>query len=1190
MDFVRNLLHPLQYSKVSNNDTLNHDKNSLQLVTSPRQKSAVAHAVISVKGMTCAACSGAVEAAIQRLDGVQKVSVALLQEVAKVSFDPNTTRADDLVTAVEDAGFDGSLISLNLPTTTTGMVGQSVCLSVMGMTCAACSGAVECALLSVSGVQSANVSLTQGLAEVQVLGPTPAVDLLIAAVEDAGFDVKLINTSRPSSCDEVVSIKVAGMTSGACSSSIEGSLKKLPGVTKAVVNHVTALAEVTFESIVTGPRHFVTVIEDCGFEAEVCPPEGNGVETSAAVGQELVQWSNALRLSLLFTIPVFFLSMVLPMLPGGMAIMQTSLFGFPCITLLKLVLVTPVQFYVGARFYRGAFKSLRRGSANMDVLVAMGTTAAYVYSVVSVMYHNLSDHHENGAYVPTEFFETSAMIISLILMGKYLECSAKGKTSEAITKLLRLTPEIALLVERDDSGAITSEQQIPCHLIHKNDVLKVLPGGRIPTDGLVLSGSTFVNESMITGEPKTVWKHEGDAMIGGTVSNGNGSGTLLMQATKVGSETVLSQIVRLVQQAQMTKAPVQAFADKVAGMFVPIVIALAFLTWMTWYICGVAGAYPITWLPLGHTPFLFALLFAISVVVIACPCALGLATPTAVMVGTGVAATQGILIKGGDGLERASKVDLVIFDKTGTLTLGRPSVISCHLLDEMLGMPLLVKLLAAAESASEHPLARAVLEYCSAHVRFSRDARLSDQNPTSNKAQALNPVSQSTNSSSGLERKMSVSSANGGSKATSGGLSGRAHSGSLEGHSRAALLAEIPAAHDTVVAQGMGISCWVSCLDAEMTPQQQLRFQEPSGSAGPDPSPLPASSQQVMVQGGGDRATLGRVRVAVGNRLHMREQGIKLPDGLDDFITPEESKGHTCVLVAVGGRLVALLSIADPLKPEALSVIAALKAAKVSCCMLTGDNKRTAHAVAAMLHVDAVFAEVLPAEKAQVVRDLQAQRHVVAMVGDGINDSPALAAADVGIAIGSGTDIAIESADYVLMRDCLGGVMTALEVSRYTLRTIRFNYFFAMVYNVVMIPVAAGALYPVFHCQLPPWIAGACMAFSSVSVVCSSLMIKRFKPSFVSQKGVASVKDSERTVKPVETSMSIVVDVAVGSEAERDLEDAFGDLGQQLLHNSMDRRYSQRGRRGSGQGAASNLPPSLARFLGRSKRLLGSEE
>ncbi|GFR44216.1 hypothetical protein Agub_g5404, partial [Astrephomene gubernaculifera] len=837
----------------------------------------------------------------------------------------------------------------------------------------------------------------------------------------------------------------------------------------------------------------------------------------------------------------------------------------------------------------------------MDVLVSLGTNASYLYSVISIMFHHVHRHHITRDYVPTDFFETSAFLITFILLGKYLEAAAKGRTSAALAALAALAPDTATLVRLEPgSGAVLEARDIPAALIHRGDVLRVLPGSKVPTDGVILEGQSYLNEAMVTGEPTPKWKRPGEVVIGGTLNTSN---PLLVRATRVGNETVLSQIVRLVEHAQMTKAPVQAFADRVASIFVPLVIAASLITWLGWFTAGLTGAYPPGWLPEGHSPFLFALLFGIAVLVIACPCALGLATPTAVMVGTGVAAQMGILIKGADALEAASKVDVVVFDKTGTLTRGRPTVTDWRLGSEagvsggaslggsgsasaavtassssssaaaagshlptpttpLLDLPLLCRCVGAAESGSEHPLARALLDFCrlqlvmAQHGATTKDTAASAaaaaaalptsprrSNSISSKggnggcckegngkggggatAATINATTTNSNSDSGgstitsappsrCNRTDSSSSTSSGGAATTTNSLRLRHSASAP---QSALLAAsccspsasapseqletlLPRARDVVVSPGVGITCFVSLDDlttltaaaaaAAATSTTTPTTNTPT-SAKPSNQPPP---QLLRLPGVWPPRDPGWVRVAVGNRGLMQQEGVEVPEAAEAFIAPLEGSGHTCVLVAVNGVLGGLLAVTDPLKPEAAGVVAALRARKIGVVMLTGDNWRTARALAGRLGIDKVHAETLPKSKALKVRELQSGGRVVAMVGDGVNDSPALAAADVGVAIGSGTDIAIEAADYVLMRDDLEDVLVALDVSRRTFNRIRLNYIWAMGYNTLMIPVAAGVLYPLTHMQLPPWLAGLCMASSSVSVVASSLLLRRYK-------------------------------------------------------------------------------------------------
>lgn len=971
---------------------------------------------LNVRGMTCAACSSSVENVLRGLLGVQSASVALLQETAEVQYDPAVVTPQRMIETVEDAGFEADL----KPSSTPPALHEVVKLQVFGMTCAACSGAVEKQVGGLEGVISVSVSLTQGEAEVQFDPSRIAVEKITAAIDDAGFDAKLMQQGSL----EQLTFKVTGMTCGACSSSIEQALKSQKGVSSASVNYATGLAEVLYNPNETGPRDVLAAIKHTGFKAELYNDEPTAL--SKMQERELKYWWTLFSNSLFFTVPVFLIAMVLPWFPGSDRLTMAMVMGFPCNELVKWVLVTPVQFVIGWRFHRGAYKALRRGVANMDVLVALGTNASYIYSLISILHHHFNRHHMSGQYKPTDFFETSAMLITFILLGKYLECYAKGKTGEAITALMQLQPDKALVVHLDPvTGCEVGHEEVSAQFIHKGDLIKVLPGARIPTDGQVVTGSSAVNEALITGESRPVMRAKGDTVIGGTV---NGTNVLIVKATRVGSETVLSQIVRLVKNAQMAKAPIQAFADRVSSIFVPCVVLLAVLVWLIWFLAGTLGWYPPTWLPAGHTPFLFALLFGIAVLVIACPCALGLATPTAVMVGTGVGAQLGVLIKGGDALEKGSHVTHVVFDKTGTLTKGHPQVTDYAVLDPALPLSVVCQLAAAAEVSSEHPLAAAVVSFCADMLRGRQPPAAKVDPGRAEVAVKWVGVEDLTNR---------VSSAGSSAATLAAGLS-------------------LPRVLEHEVLPGMGVRC-----------------------------------QAVLGVGGGCREVL------VGSRRLMKQQGVTLQQDVNDMMQVREACGHSCVLVAVDGSVSAVLAISDPVKPEAAAVVAALHRQGLGCSLLTGDNAITARAVAQKLNISNVYAEVMPAGKAEKVQALQQTGEKVAMVGDGINDSPALAIAHVGMAIGSGTDIAVEAAEYVIMSSNLKDVVVALDLSRKTVNRIRWNYLWAMGYNALMIPIAAGALYPAMHFQLPPWVAGGCMAFSSVSVVISSLLLRRYKPPVV---------------------------------------------------------------------------------------------
>ncbi|RYR62861.1 hypothetical protein S245_012540 [Arachis hypogaea] len=939
---------------------------------------------VRVTGMTCAACSTSVESALCAVNGVITASVALLQNKADVVFNPALVKDEDIKNAIEDAGFEAEI--LPEPSTTGKMphgtlVGQFI---IGGMTCAACVNSMEGILRDLPGVKRAVVALATSLGEVEYDPSVIGKDDIVNAIEDAGFEGSFVQSSEQ---DKVV-FEVVGVYSLIDTQVLEGVLGSIKGVRQFRFDQISGQLDIVFDPEVLSPRYLVDGIEGRSsgkFKLRVRNPytrmASKDVEESSAMFRLFVSsLLLSVNSSLLheasmssYTNDIFFTT-------PEMRALRPFLMG----DWLKWGLVSIIQFVIGKRFYIAAARALKNGSTNMDVLVAVGTTASYTYSVCALLYGALT-----GFRAPV-YFETSAMLITFVLLGKYLECLAKGKTSDAIKKLVELAPATALLIIKDKGGRSIEEKEIDSLLVQPGDMLKVVPGTKIPADGIVTWGSSYVNESMVTGEAVPVQKEVNASVIGGTI---NLHGVLHIQATKVGSDTVLSQIISLVETAQMSKAPIQKFADYVASIFVPTVVSLALLTFFSWYGAGSIGAYPEEWLPENGNHFVFALMFSIAVVVIACPCALGLATPTAVMVATGVGANNGVLIKGGDALERAQMVKYVIFDKTGTLTQGKASVTTAKTFTGMQRGEFL-RLVASAEASSEHPLAQAIVEYAR-HFHFFDDSSASDG--TQNGAKEL----------------------------------------------KSGWLFDVS---DFIALPGRGVQCLI------------------------DGKPI-----------------------LVGNRKLMAESGIDISDEVENFVVELEESARTGVLVAYDDIIIGVLGISDPLKREASVVIEGLQKMGVRPVMVTGDNRRTARAVAKEVGIQDVRAEVMPAGKADVVQSFQKDGSIVAMVGDGINDSPALAAADVGMAIGAGTDIAIEAADYVLMRNNLEDVITAIDLSRKTFSRIRLNYVFAIVYNVVAIPVAAGALYPSLRIKLPPWVAGACMALSSVSVVCSSLLLRRYR-------------------------------------------------------------------------------------------------
>ncbi|CAM6114505.1 unnamed protein product [Calypogeia fissa] len=947
---------------------------------------------LKISGMTCSACSNSVEKALLRLDGVLNASVALLQNKAEVTFDPARVKAADIVEAIDDAGFDAEILASSSAASASGGGGTRGGGSqgtravghfrIHGMTCAACVNTVEGLLKAIPGVVRASVALATNMGEVEYDPGVANKQDILDALDDGCWEAELVDSTQR---DKLV-MSIQEMKSHDDADTVRMVLKEVNGVRDVVIVLLSQKVEVLFDPEVTGVRAIVDAIENQGDGLFVVNLPNPYTSYSPDKNEEVREVFHLLKYAASFSIPVFCIAVILPHIGFFHRLFMVQCGPFRMGDWIKWVLVTPVQFILGKRFYIAAYRALRNKSANMDVLVVLASTAAYVYSVSSVIY---------GAIVgfwPLSYFETSAMLITFVLFGKYLEAKAKGKTSEAIGKLLELAPTTAILLNVDAEGQPLSEREINVQLIQRGDILKVQPGSKVPADGLVVWGSSHINESMLTGEAQQVPKQVGDLVIGGTI---NMKGVMNIRATRVGRDTALARIVNLVETAQMAKAPIQKYADYVANIFVPIVVGLSLFTWLAWYLAGISGSYPDSWLPSRTGHFVFALMFGISVLVISCPCALGLATPTAVMVATGVGATNGILIKGGDALERAHQVQCVVFDKTGTLTKGRPSVIGTKVFTKLDTADFLA-LVAAAEAGSEHPLAQAVVDYAHHALGFNAAPYIVPDVP-------VTPRSKDT---SWLKK-----------------------------------------ANDFEAIPGLGVSCQVD-----------------------------------------------KKNILVGNRQLMNNNGVEISDSIEEYIQSVEEQARTAVLVAINGQLAGTLAISDPLKQEAAVVVKVLMRMGIQCFMVTGDNQRTAHAVAKEAGIGDVMAEVLPSGKVDLIKNLQAQGKVVAMVGDGINDSPALAAADLGMAIGAGTDIAIEAADYVLMKSSLEDVITAIDLSRKTFARIQLNYVFAMGYNLVAIPVAAGILFPLTGLQIPPWVAGGCMALSSVSVVCSSLLLRRYRP------------------------------------------------------------------------------------------------
>jgi Cu+-exporting ATPase len=801
--------------------------------------------------------------------------------------------------------------------------------TIRGMSCAACAARIEKGLKKLDGITDANVNFAMEKATVAYDPSLINDDKINQAIQGLGYEVIPEAEQRKNQ----VSLKIGGMSCAACSARIEKVLNKLDGVEKAAVNLAAETATVEYDHGKIKVADIIKTIENLGYQAERAEEVSRDREKEQRE-RETKRLKKEVIVSALLSSPLI-LAMVLTLLKVDAPYLHHEYF--------QLIIATPVQFIIGFRFYKNAFYALRAKSANMDVLIAMGTSAAYFFSLYNVFFQELMP----GMGMKDLYFEAAAVIITLVLLGKYLEAVAKGKTSEAIKKLMGLQAKTARVIRNGQ------ETDIPVEEVEVGDIIIVRPGEKVPVDGMIIEGISSLDESMLTGESLPVEKKAGDTVIGATI---NKFGTFKFQATKIGKDTALSQIIKMVEDAQGSKAPIQKIADQVSGVFVPVVIGIALLTFFIRYF-GVDHGENIT-------P---ALVSAVSILVIACPCALGLATPTAIMVGTGKGAENGILIKGGEHLEMAYKINAVVLDKTGTITKGEPAVTDIISLDGKEREEIL-KLAAAAEKNSEHPLGVAIYEKGKAELKTVSDPE---------------------------------------------------------------------------------------------------KFE--------------------AIPGRGVVAVIEGAKVYLGTRKLMTEHNITV-NSVEATVARLEEEGKTAMLMAVNDTLCGIIAVADTVKENSRDAIADLQKMGIKVYMITGDNYRTAQAIAKQVGIENVLAEVLPEKKAEEVEKLKKAGLVVAMVGDGINDAPALATADVGMAIGTGTDVAMEAADITLMRGDLRSIPMAIRLSRKTIRKIRQNLFWAFIYNIIGIPFAALGL-------LNPVIAGGAMAFSSVSVVTNSLSLKRAKIS-----------------------------------------------------------------------------------------------
>lgn len=1041
---------------------------------------------VKIEGMTCGACTSAIEGGFKDVSGVKHFSISLLSERAVIEHDPALLAADAICGIIEDRGFDAEVLESTekqqeadalVDSGKTASTAATTTVAIEGMTCGACTSAVEEGFKNLDGILRFNISL---LAERAVITHDPIkipADKIAEIIEDRGFDTKILSTVFESSDSSsggssTAQLKIYGNLDATAAQGLEEKLLALPGVSSAKLAPSSSRLTVVHKPSVTGLRVIVEAVENTGFNALVADNDDNNAQLeSLAKTKEINEWRRDFRISLSFAIPVFIISMILPMCGpldfGSIRLIPGLYLG----DVICLGLTVPVQFGIGKRFYKSAYKSMKHGSPTMDVLVVLGTSCAFFFSVMAMLVSILMPPHTR----PATIYDTSTMLITFITLGRFLENRAKGQTSKALSRLMSLAPSMATIyadpiaaekaaegwnketsagdANQPLDGSAAEEKVIPTELIQVGDIVILRPGDKIPADGTLVRGETYVDESMVTGEAMPVQKTKGSNVIGGTV---NGHGRVDIRVTRAGRDTQLSQIVKLVQDAQTSRAPIQRLADLLAGYFVPSILFLGLMTFLVWMILSHV---------LSHPPQIFleeasggkimvCVKLCISVIVFACPCALGLATPTAVMVGTGIGAENGILVKGGAALETTTKITQVVLDKTGTLTYGKMSVAKTTIVSAWENNQSVRRLwwtiVGLAEMGSEHPVGKAVLGACRTEL-------------------GLGPE------------------------------------GTIEG-----------SVGDFTAAVGKGISALV----------------EPAV--------------------GGERK---RYQVLVGNVKFLRENNVDVPESAveasEKINTAANSSssspsspapvrkaqaGTTNIFISINGSYSGHLCLSDTIKENAAAAIAVLHRMGVKTAMVTGDQRPTALAVAAAVGIPPadVYAGVSPDQKQEIIRQIQDSGEVVAMVGDGINDSPALATADVGIAMASGTDVAMEAADVVLMRpNDLMDIPAALHLARTIFRRIKMNLLWACMYNAVGLPFAMGLFLPLgWH--LHPMAAGAAMAGSSVSVVVSSLFLKFWKrPRWMEEGGLKPKGVVERMGDGIVSGMEGLLGVFTGRKGAR---------------------------------------------------------
>lgn len=1030
---------------------------------------------IHIEGMTCNSCVQSIEGMISQRKGVSSAKVSLSEHQGVFEYDPLVTTPEELREAIEDMGFDAFLPETNslLPESnvnpskspslalvndvnsdihkenTCNKDDSSKCyIHIGGMTCASCVANIERNLKNEPGIFSVLVALMASKAEVRYSPEVTDPMKIAECIKELGFTASVMENYEGS--DGNLELVVRGMTCASCVHKIESSLMKEKGIIYASVALATNKAHIKYDAEIVGPRDIIKHIENLGFEASLVKKDRTASHLDHS--KEIKQWRKSFFVSLIFCVPVMGMMIYMIIMDHQMNVshhhnfttedrnrFHSTMFlerqlipGLSIMNLLSFLFCVPVQFIGGRYFYVQAYKAVKHKSANMDVLIVLATTIAFTYSLVVLIVAIV----EKAKINPITFFDTPPMLFVFISLGRWLEQIAKSKTSEALSKLMSLQATEATVITLGSDMSVLSEEQVDVELVQRGDVVKVVPGGKFPVDGRVIEGHSMADESLITGEAMPVTKKPGSTVIAGSI---NQNGSLLVSATHVGMDTTLSQIVKLVEEAQTSKAPIQQYADKISGYFVPFIVGVSGLTLVAWIIIGflnfslVEKYFPGYDKSISRTEAVvrFAFQASITVLCIACPCSLGLATPTAVMVGTGVGAQNGILIKGGEPLEMAHKVQSVVFDKTGTITYGAPKVIQMKIVVEGNKMPRsrLLAIVGTAENNSEHPLGAAITKYCKQELGTESLGSCTD-------FQAVPGC--------GIRCQVSNTEA----------LLKQADSDSEDNNQRNSVLVQI----------------------------SDTRTSSTSHPLIMDPQPLSLIQTSTYI-------------VLIGNREWMRRNCLQVNPDVDNAMTEHERRGRTAVLVAVDNLLCAMIAIADTVKPEAELAVHTLNNMGLEVVLMTGDNSKTARAIAAQVGIRKVFAEVLPSHKVAKVEQLQQAGKRVAMVGDGVNDSPALAMADVGIAIGTGTDVAIEAADVVLIRNDLLDVVASIDLSKKTVKRIRINFVFALIYNLVGIPIAAGMFLPI-GLVLQPWMGSAAMALSSVSVVLSSLLLKCYnKPS-----------------------------------------------------------------------------------------------